>query len=893
MMNIIRTEYSFKEVFYHLEQAIDDSIAGGHDSICIMDNTTFGYVKFEKLCREKGVKPIFGLRLFLTGEKITSKAKMESFSTCKEVFAVALTQEGISELYRLYTKSTEQKYWFNRIYVEDINSADIMVFTEEEVCIPFARYSTPADIAAYQCISGDRGLPVRHEEYLGDIDLLQYWSQVQIDAKNEIADFVEDYELPRAGMIKYNGRENFESKCWEGLIRLGFSDNGEYVKRLDYEIDIIRSKNFQDYFMIVAEMIADAKGSMITGPGRGSSGGSLVCYSLGITNIDPIRFGLIFERFIDANRNDLPDIDSDYPDTSRQNVIKQVAKRYQSAIPLGTITTYQPRTALNDFAKAYDIPLYELDELKEAIVERQRGDDRADKCLLDTFTTTPAGVAFLEKYPEMENSYKAEEHARHSGKHAAGLIVLDEPITNYAAYNATTGTLCLEGDDAESLGLLKIDCLGLRTLSVIENCLQLSGVDVNEIYAVDLEDKDVLSVFNTLDMSDVFQFDGDTIKKVNDSLGVKQFSDLAAITALGRPGALSSGGTNRYIKVASGDEAPVYYGETFQRITEETHGVVVYQEQVMALLREYAGMDWKDVNILRKAFSKSLGDSFFASYKETFIDNATDNGEPLHDVLEVWDTIASMGSYAFNKSHAVAYAMISYWCAYCKHHYGLNFLAANLNNVKDDDHGLRMLRKYVETHDIEYVPVDPDTSDVGWTIQDGKLVGGFTNLHGIGVAKAKDIIRRRESGQQYTKAIADKLENPVTPYDSLYPITERHKQLYDEWDIAFIENLEDDQQQVVIGTITEKELKDRNSAKALAKRDGKKVNEYQYYLSVVVSDDTGSIRCTIPPFQMDEKDGYQIADDLHPGMDVAVYGKYQNKFNNISIISIKPISEVT
>src|SRR5210317_829883 len=720
-MDLIRTEYSFKEVFYHLEQAIDDAIAAGHDSVCIMDNTTFGYVKFEKLCRKKGIRPIFGLRLFRTDEKITSKSKMESFGTCQEVYLVARTQAGISELYRLYTKSTEQKYWFNRIYVEDIKSVDIMVFTQEQVCIPFARYSADSDVNTYQCISGARGISIREEQHLDDLGLKRYWTASQIAAKNDIANYVEDYNLPKAAMVKYNGKRSFDISCWTGLSDLGLADNREYVQRLTHEIELIKEKDFQDYFMIVADMVNTARKSMITGPGRGSSGGSLVCYCLGITNIDPIKFGLIFERFIDINRSDFPDIDSDYPDTKRQDVLAQVAKQYVSAVRLGTITTYQPRTALNDFAKAYQIPLFELDVVKDVIIERQRGDERVDKCLLDTMTTTEEGRAFLEKHPYMESACKAEGHARHSGKHAAGLIVLDEPITNYAAYDAVTKTLSLEGDDAEYLGLLKIDCLGLRTLSVIEDCLRLSGVDINEIYEIDLEDPEVLDVFNTMDMSDVFQFDGDTIGMVNRNINVTCFSDLVAITALGRPGALSSGGTGRYIDVAKGNELPRYYGNIYEKHTEETNGVVIYQEQVMALLREYAGMSWKDVNILRKAFSKSMGDAFFASYKEKFIENAIENGEPLHEILEVWDTIASMGSYAFNKSHAVAYAMISFWCAYCKRHYSLNFLAANLNHVKDDDHGLRMLRNYVKTHEIEYIPVDPDLSDVGWTIQNGKL----------------------------------------------------------------------------------------------------------------------------------------------------------------------------
>ena len=894
-MNIIQTEYSFKQVFYHLEKAIDDSINMGHDSVCIMDTTTFGFVKFENLCKKKGIRPIFGLRVFLTDEKVKSRSKYESFNACEEIFLIAKSEKGISDLYKIYTKSTEQKYYFNRIYPMDLVSTDTLLISTYDTCIPFAKYSIPEDIATYQCISGSRGIPTRKEHALDDVQLLEYWTISQIQKKNYIPSLIaDDTYIPKSEMIKYNGKRNFEMACWEGLTNLGLDEVSSYVERIEYEIDMIQSKNFQGYFMIVADMISKAKETMITGPGRGSSGGSLVCYALGITNIDPIRFDLIFERFIDINRSDFPDIDSDYPDTKRHQVLEQVAKQYKSAVQLGTIYTYQPRTVLNDFAKEYNIPAYDLNDLKNSIIERSSGDARAKACLADTFEGTDVGQKFLERHPYMASTIPAESHARHFGKHAAGIIVLDDDINKYAAFDAVSGTMCMEGPDAESIGLLKIDALGLRTLSVIENCLRLSGVDINDIYDIDLEDRDTLNVFNTMDMADVFQFDGDAIRMVNSRINVTCFSDLAAITSLGRPGALNSGGTNHYIKIASGEEEPVYYGDIYRQVTESTYGIVVYQEQTMVLLKDYGDLSWEDVNIMRKIIAKSRGDEFFATFKNKFIDGAVRLGNAANEkeALVVWEAIAAMGSYAFNKSHAVAYAMISYWCAHCKLNYPLNFLAANLNNAKDSNHGLRMLRKYTETHNIEYVPVDPDISDIGWTIQDGKLIGGLTNIHGIAEKKARDIISRRENGVMPTPAIFEKLMNPITDYDDLYPMATNYAHIYDSWDITRIEDLIPGELSVTIGKITMKDLRDRNDLQSVLKRGGEKVTDNTHYLNLIIEDDTGSIKCTVAPFDMDKLDGLRLAEELAIGSVIAVHGQIREGWQTISVKGISTIEEL-
>lgn len=888
-MNIIQTEYSFKKVFYHLKDAIADSVSMCHTHVCIMDDTTFGFVKFEAECKKQNIEPVFGLRVMV----IRTKAeKRDRFEAMDEIYIVAKSEQGISDLYKIYSIATSNKYYnIDKIYYSDLMGMDIMMLDPKKYCIPIARYSSPNDIATYQCITGSRGIPTHKQYALTDEELLEYFTQDQIDEKNSIPGYIEnDTRIPKSGMIKYNGDLDFAEECWEGLFQLGLFDNFEYKERLRYEIDMILSKDFQDYFMIVSEMIKDAKNEMIVGPGRGSSGGSLVCYALNITNIDPIRFGLIFERFIDINRSDFPDIDTDYPDTKRHIVLERLRKRYKTANKLGTISKYKPKTVINDFAKEYKIPAYDLTELKDSIIERSSGDARAEACLADSFDGTEIGRAFIEKHPCMRSTERAEGHSRHNGTHAAGIIVLDEDINNYAAIDLSTEVICMEGPDAESIGLLKIDALGLRTLSVIENCLRLSDRRIDEIYSIDLENPDVFSVFNNDDLSDIFQFDGDAIRMVNRSINVSKFSDLSAITALGRPGALNSGGTTKYTQVGNGDREPEYFGDIYKKITEATNGIVVYQEQTMVLLREYGNLSWKDVNIMRKIISKSRGDEFFNKYKQKFIIGAKENGYDEISANIVWDAIASMGSYAFNKSHAVAYAMISYWCAYCKIKYPLNFLAANLNNCMDDAHGLKMLRQYVKKYDLNYVPVDPDTSEVGWSFQDGVLTGGLTNLKGIGIKKAEDIIKRRNKNLGYTPSIVKKLLNPITPYDELYPMEVKYKEFYESYNITRIEEFNNEAgKSTTIGKITMKDLRDRNDLQSVMKRDGRKVDTNTHYLNIIIEDDTGSIKCTIAPFDMDKLEGMKLAETLAINDVIAVEGIVREGWQNISVTGIKKI----
>jgi len=275
-----------------------------------------------------------------------------------------------------------------------------------------------------------------------------------------------------------------------------------------------------------------------------------------------------------------------------------------------------------------------------------------------------------------------------------------------------------------------------------------------------------------------------------------------------------------------------------------------------------------------------------------FIGGALENGYTEEDAELVWTAIASMGSYAFNKSHAVAYAMLSYWCAYCKTYYPFNFLAANLNNAKDDDHALRLLRKYVDTHGIDYVAVDPDISDIHWTIQKGKLIGGLTNIDGIGVKKAQSIIAMRQGKKIYTPSIVKKLINPVTKFDDLYPMSTKYADVYRNYTITKIEDIKSGSGEVTtLGKLVSKDLRDRNDVQAIIKR-GHRVETNTHYLNLLIEDDTGVIKGTIAPFDMDELEGLRLAEALAIGDVVAVLGSVREGWSTLSIKGVKKVEDI-
>jgi len=378
---------------------------------------------------------------------------------------------------------------------------------------------------------------------------------------------------------------------------------------------------------------------------------------------------------------------------------------------------------------------------------------------------------------------------------------------------------------------------------------------------------------------------------------VDHFEDIVAITALARPGPLHSGGTYTYIERRMGRE-PIEYMSNHPAIiarTKDTYGVVVYQETIMMLGREFGDLSWEDVSELRKAMSKTYGDEFFAGYREKFIAGAVRNGVTAEEGERVWKGVSTFGSWAFNKSHAISYGLISYWCAWLKAHHPLAFAKANLNHARDTPSATRLLREF----NYPYIPFSAKTSGTKWEVADGTLVGPLTNVKGIGEKKAIDIIQRREKGIALLPGQLKLITEGTTPYDDLYPIKSAFGEYYtapgkkgikNGHTLTYIKDIHEDGMYLLIGRLVDRNLRDLNEYGATQRRGGKTISGQTLFLALMFEDDTDSITASIGRYQY-EQYGKEIAESGKIGVDCyLIYGEIKDKWRKVHVRKIQKIS---
>jgi DNA polymerase III alpha subunit len=482
-----------------------------------------------------------------------------------------------------------------------------------------------------------------------------------------------------------------------------------------------------------------------------------------------------------------------------------------------------------------------------------------------------------------------ENHARHSGVHAAGIIVTEDPVSKYCSVSAQSGAAQIDKKDAEELNLLKIDALGLRTLSVLQDVLDQVGWEREKLVRFPLDDEESFKVLNKEKYAGIFQFEGYALQSVTRQMKISNFEDICSITALSRPGPLVSGGTTQFIKKKTGVEPVYYIHEMTKESTEVTYGIFVYQEQVMKVAREVGKLSWEEVSQLRRAMSKSLGEEFFDRYWKRFKVGAEENGLDEKKSREIWDSINTMGSMAFNRSHAIAYAMVSYWCCVLKARFPLEFAAACLRNVKDDDQGIKLLREVVR-EGLGYKPYDKYKSGLNWSVQDGELIGGLIGIKGIGPKLAEDIINRRELKQPLTPRQNNLLDNGETPFDDIFECDRKFGHIKKS-PIIDIDTLEADSPgtYVFFGKLKEKNLRDLNETVNLAKRGGRRAETHNLWLNMTFEDDTGPIISTVDRFKY-PKIGKPIVEDGRIGDWYLIKGVLRKGFRKIYVEKLRKLS---
>ena len=597
------------------------------------------------------------------------------------------------------------------------------------------------------------------------------YAQEAIDNTHKIAErcHIEiefgQYKLPVFPVPEgYTAWEYLQKLCYEGLERRYGNPSQDLKDRLAYELDTIHSMGFVDYFLIVSDFIKYAKDHHIpVGPGRGSAAGSIVSYCLEITNIDPLKYSLLFERFLNPERLTMPDIDIDFCFERRQEVIDYVVRKYgkERVVQIVTFGTMAAKAVIRDVGRALDMPYAQVDTVSKMI-------------------PTELGITIdkaLVQNPELKKLYESDEEIkylidmsrrleglpRHSSMHAAGVVISKAPVDEYVPLSRGSDdsiTTQYPMTTLEELGLLKMDFLGLRTLTVIQNAVNLANAKLPKdkqisIDDIDYDDKHVFELISSGKCEGIFQLESAGMKSFMKELKPANLEDIIAGISLYRPGPMDF--IPKYIKGKNAQDSIVYDCPQLEPILSPTYGCIVYQEQVMQIVRELAGYSFGRSDLVRRAMSKKKASvmekerkNFVYGNEEEGVRGCVNNGISEAVANRIFDEMIDFAKYAFNKSHAAAYAVVSYQTAYLKHYYPVEFMAALMTSVIDNS---SKVSEYIYTcrhMGIEILPPDINEGDVSFTVTDGKIGYALSAIKGLGRPVIEEVVRERERNGRYT-----------------------------------------------------------------------------------------------------------------------------------------------
>lgn len=529
----------------------------------------------------------------------------------------------------------------------------------------------------------------------------------------------------------------------------------EVKKRLDYELSIISQMGYAGYFLIVKDFIDYARSVDVpVGPGRGSAAGSLVSYCLGITSIDPIKYSLLFERFLNPDRISMPDIDIDFADRGREKVIEYVIKKYkkENVSQIITFGTMAARAVVRDVGRVLGMPYAEIDSIAKMI-------PFAVNMTLDQAITSEPALKKLYKKDErikklIDLSKTLEGLARHASTHAAGVVIAPSALTDYVPlFKSSKEEVTTQYDMkmVEEIGLLKIDFLGLRTLTVVQNCLKMIEENHNkeiDLEAIDLHDRKVYKLFSRGDTVGIFQFESNGMRDYLRKLKPENLTDLTVMNALYRPGPLDSGMIDIYIERKNGKKALTYEHPKLEKILKETYGVIVFQEQVLQIANALAGYTMSKADILRKAMGKKVPE-LMAEQKKEFLEGCEKQKIDPPVANSVFEQIETFARYGFNKAHSTGYAYVAYQCAYLKTHYPLEYMAANMTSEMDSSDRIYTLMEECRRMNITVLPPDVNESEKGFSVIDKKIRFGLLAVKNVGEGAVEAVIEARKSGGKF------------------------------------------------------------------------------------------------------------------------------------------------
>ena len=575
-----------------------------------------------------------------------------------------------------------------------------------------------------------------------------------------LPDFEPEGGLTHKEKLRLDAYHGFVERAEKGRFDFTKHSKEAYMQRMEYELSVIDKMGFNAYFLIVSDFVAFAKNNDIpVGPGRGSGAGSLVAFCIGITDVDPMAFDLLFERFLNPERVSMPDFDIDFCYNRREEVIDYVKRKYgeDKVAQIVTFGTLAPRMAVRDVGRALGLPYGKVDAIAKMIPFDAASIDEA----LNNKDLRKEYIEDNEVRNLIEVSRGVEGMPRHASTHAAGVVITKKPTWEYVplSYSGTGVVTQFDMNTAASLGLVKFDFLGLRYITVIHDAEALirKRIPDFDIARVPFDDKKTFKLLCDARSDGVFQLESGGMKAVLSRLAPTCFEDIIACIALFRPGPMDS--IDKFIARKHGQEKTEYKIPELKEILDVTYGCIVYQEQVMQICRKLAGYSYARADIVRRAMSKKKTSAMQAE-RDAFLDGCVANGINRDDAADIFDEMVGFAKYAFNKSHATVYGVTSYRTAYLKAHYPAEYFAALLSSVLDNSKKLKEYIADAHKFGVKVLPPDINKSDIDFTVSDGNIRFGLLAIKNVGRVFANAVIRKRQNGDftafdKFVSAMAD------------------------------------------------------------------------------------------------------------------------------------------
>lgn len=735
----------------------------------VADDNLYGTMEIVSKFKKNGIKPVIGLDLKELVLYVKNKdgyynlVRIETFKNKNELSFDVLKQFSDGLICVCFNLDNYNKYKdiYNDIYIGVSNKSEEELYSDydtvffnktlylEKVLYKYLPYIFM--IRDGKTISDGLDFVYQDNYLFTNEEVMYKVSSKSLNNTLKISDMCNIEFKKELFMPKYdkdNPKEFLKTLSMKGLYkRLGGKINKVYLDRLNYELDIILKMHFENYFLVVYDYIKYAKNNgILVGPGRGSAAGSLVSYCLGITDVDPIRYNLLFERFLNPERVTMPDIDTDFPDNRRDEVIRYVRSKYGDDNVAGIITfgTLGGRASVRDVGRVLNIDNKYINLICKKIpfkgtLKELKHKDKEINVLIE----------HDDKLKLLETIVNLIEGAkRHTSIHAAGIVISYKPLYEILPIKPNDDISVTEYtmDYLEELGLIKMDFLGIRNLSIIDNIIhdieKYENVKIN-FNDIPFDDPKVMMLFEKGDTTGIFQFESAGMRRFLKDLKPKNFSDLCAAIALFRPGPALN--IPSFIKRKEGKEKIDYLDDDLKDILSETNGIIVYQEQIMLIAREFAGYTLAEADILRRAMSKKKYDVLKAE-EERFIEKSINNGKTREKAKELFDLILAFAGYGFNKSHSVSYSIVAYKMAYLKCYYPKEFYANLLSGVIGSEEKTKEYLNEVKKLGIKFIPPDINKSlNNKFTIIDNVIVFPLASIRNVGGVISNYIVSERKT----------------------------------------------------------------------------------------------------------------------------------------------------